>query len=339
MIKNIHILGSGSIGFIIGKALSYSKISSTYLIKDSKPKFSSFQINGSTFETNSEYINESNDAISHLFISTKAYDTVPAIRSVFHRLSLNSVIILVSNSSLFLFNVRVPKVQNGLLGVQDELQKSFTELPKLVFSSTTLGGYKSKDLVVNQTGCSGLSYFNIKNADCRTRELLIGLKCLNPVLFDGNSILEDLKFRNLLIQKLHINSCINPLTTISNCLNGELLNNERNAKLIIELTKENEKIFKLYFAGKENGLNEVQNKELEDIFTFKNLSNAVYSTLNVTKNNKSSMLQDFLKMKKTEIDYLNLYIVKLGIRVGIDAKNNKLVYEMFREKEGQSLRK
>jgi 2-dehydropantoate 2-reductase len=41
-----------------------------------------------------------------------------------------------------------------------------------------------------------------------------------------------------------------------------------------------------------------------------------------TKNNKSSMLQDVLAQRKTEVDYLNGHVVAMGRRYNIDCPVN-----------------
>ncbi len=45
------------------------------------------------------------------------------------------------------------------------------------------------------------------------------------------------------------------------------------------------------------------------------------------RNNVSSLLQDVRKGRRTEVDYLNGAIVKLGEEVGVDASANRLLVD------------
>ena len=56
-----------------------------------------------------------------------------------------------------------------------------------------------------------------------------------------------------------------------------------------------------------------------------NFIELTYSVANKTYNNKNSMLQDILKGKKTEIEFLNGKIVEYANELGIDAPLNEFL--------------
>jgi 2-dehydropantoate 2-reductase len=52
-----------------------------------------------------------------------------------------------------------------------------------------------------------------------------------------------------------------------------------------------------------------------------------------TREHKSSMLQDILRGKKTEIDYINGAVIRLGAKHGIETPYNSAVFRMVKAKE------
>lgn len=96
--------------------------------------------------------------------------------------------------------------------------------------------------------------------------------------------------------KLFINSIINPITAVFRVRNGEIIENKYLRELAIKLAEEDEKLrdrlgLELPYAKIEDKLFEVVEK---------------------TSENLSSMLQDIEWKRKTEIDYITGYILRLG---------------------------
>jgi len=56
----------------------------------------------------------------------------------------------------------------------------------------------------------------------------------------------------------------------------------------------------------------------------------MYSVAEKTYNNKNSMLQDVLKGKPTEIDFINGQIVEFGKKLGIDVGTNELLTALIK---------
>jgi len=113
-------------------------------------------------------------------------------------------------------------------------------------------------------------------------------------------------------KKAIINSAINPLTAIFKCRNGELLNHKNLLKKICE---EGEKI------ARKDGF------EMESAF------NATLEVIEKTKENYSSMLQDVLNGKKTEIEEINGEIAEIAKKYGIEACYNIVLTEIIKGME------
>jgi len=117
-------------------------------------------------------------------------------------------------------------------------------------------------------------------------------------------------------KKLFINCAINPLTVIFKVKNGDLL---RVQDLINPIVKE------LVIVSEKEGFK--FNKEE----TFK----TVIDVIENSSENISSMLQDILKGRKTEIDFLNGKIVELAEKHNVEVPVNRTLVSMIRFLENQ----
>jgi 2-dehydropantoate 2-reductase len=112
-------------------------------------------------------------------------------------------------------------------------------------------------------------------------------------------------------EKVFVNIGINAFGALTRLKNGQLLQNENLKLLMGEAVKEAIKIAELKKVN----------------LSKKDYLEVMYGVAEKTSENKNSMLQDVLKGKNTEIDYINGRIVKyaqeLGIRVPI---NETLTY-------------
>ena len=62
----------------------------------------------------------------------------------------------------------------------------------------------------------------------------------------------------------------------------------------------------------------------------RNYVELMYSVAKKTYNNKNSMLQDVLKGKPTEIDFINGRIVEFGKKLGIEVVTNELLTTLIK---------
>ncbi|MFT6113496.1 MAG: 2-dehydropantoate 2-reductase [Oleispira sp.] len=96
----------------------------------------------------------------------------------------------------------------------------------------------------------------------------------------------------VLLAKLALNSIINPLTVKYDCHNGDLINNPEMLQELEDLCKETAVFF----------------TEMQWTLDF-DLTERVKSIAKLTAKNRSSMLQDIQAQRKTEIDYINGYLL------------------------------
>ncbi len=140
-------------------------------------------------------------------------------------------------------------------------------------------------------------------------------KRLDPVaaLFNRSgvetSITDDLE--GLIWGKLLINVGINALTALTRLKNGQLLDYPGTRKLMAEAVGEGVKV--------------VEAKGVH--LRYPDAVDTVESVARATAANISSMLQDVLKKKHTEVDYINGAIVSEGQKLGIETPvNQSLTY-------------
>ena len=107
--------------------------------------------------------------------------------------------------------------------------------------------------------------------------------------------------------KLIVNAAINPLTAITKLKNGELLDCDETKELLSMTAEETARVAAI-----------VQPSLLLD-----NATSLVESVCKATSSNVSSMLQDVLRRRRTEIDAINGAIVNEAKKAGIQAQINE----------------
>jgi len=119
--------------------------------------------------------------------------------------------------------------------------------------------------------------------------------------------------------KLIVNSAINPITAILRAKNSVIIEDPLAAKLASKTVLEG------WLVSKAAGISLPRNPLIE-------LINVAYHT----RDNYSSMCQDIIKGKRTEIDYINAAIVEVGKRVGVRAVLNQVLTYIIKSLETRS---
>jgi len=128
-------------------------------------------------------------------------------------------------------------------------------------------------------------------------------------------VVEDIEFRIWL--KAAINAVINPLTAICRVKNGELLRNRYLWEIAQMIARECDEVMdKMGYSS--------------DIIS------EVKKVLELTANNKSSMLQDIERGKRTEIDYINGAFFKKGKKLGIALPINVTLINLVKVISGEN---
>ncbi|KAI9135897.1 ketopantoate reductase PanE/ApbA C terminal-domain-containing protein [Paraphysoderma sedebokerense] len=304
--------------------------------------------------------NVQNSKISTLVITTKSHQTIPSLTPL---LSCN----LIGPYTTLIF------IQNGY-GIFEDVIKLFKEyrtgLPKSVLMGiTTHGAYRTDN--TNETVWSGVgewvfSVFRSSGIEGDSSHDIDELNDNTDVLIESSnterdhdvirpeknstsrllSLLSSLpharivpysQFRRIQMQKLHINSIINPLTAILSIQNGQLLHSNSIQKTIDMLIEENYQLFKKLDLESDLGdRNRAFDKNVTELgteklnFTKEELRERVDQVMNQTANNWSSMYTDFSKNQETEIEYINGAIIKLGKKYGVDVKVNEVLYALIK---------
>jgi len=118
-----------------------------------------------------------------------------------------------------------------------------------------------------------------------------------------------------------INSAINPITALLRRPNGVLLENSYALKIARDAVQEGKMI-----------------AERKGISLPEDPAGALIKVAERTRENSSSMLQDVVMKRKTEIDYINGYIASEGERLGIDARTVSLLHRLIKAVEAEYLR-
>jgi 2-dehydropantoate 2-reductase len=130
-------------------------------------------------------------------------------------------------------------------------------------------------------------------------------------------------------EKLIVNACINPLTAILNCKNGELRHQPVFNRLIMELVDECCWIIKRQL--KEQVPSDLHHL-VETRFRPLRMAGVVRHVCSETSQNRSSMLQQVAKQGDTEIDYINGFLVRSGRKHRVGTSRNSMLVELVKAK-------
>ncbi len=117
--------------------------------------------------------------------------------------------------------------------------------------------------------------------------------------------------------KLCVNAAINPVTSLLRARNGVVLTNPSAHYLALKAVKECEAV------GKAVGI----------VFP-RDPVGELWRVASATKDNYSSMLQDILRGRRTEVDFINGAVVSRGVLVGVDVAVNRSLWHLVKELEG-----
>ena len=262
---------------------------------------------------------QDNDTIECLVLAVKAPQACKALWSVKHRLTRDSTICLIHNGMGIIeeINKKVfpdpldrPHYMVGIfshaLSTNGPFQVSHNGV-----GTTILSPVPSRDAVAPA---------NDKDADwAPTTKYMLRIMTLTPPLVAfAETPASILQYQ---LEKLAMNAVINPLTSVMECKNGELLYNYQLTRVM--------RLLLIEISGVICALPELQGiPGVETRFSPERLRRMVVQLASKTGNNRSSMLQDVLERRATEIDYINGYIVRRGEELGIKCVVNYMLQQM-----------
>lgn len=122
------------------------------------------------------------------------------------------------------------------------------------------------------------------------------------------------KLSLLRVEKMMLVNAVGALSAIERKTLGELAKNARTRKITEQILKETYDVLKNDYA----------------LPSFEEIKKRYYQTINAVKTHYSSMYQDVTSNRKTEIDFLNSLIVKLGKKKKIATPVNKAICDKIR---------
>ncbi|ODQ66973.1 2-dehydropantoate 2-reductase [Nadsonia fulvescens var. elongata DSM 6958] len=349
----IHILGAGNIGSLVAYAASQTTAYSPVLLLRNKNQLSQYIEQSSSSlifdqldspDPVSTWVDAASPEslstrIDNLVVTTKTYQTVPALQPWIEKLTPSANILFLQNGmgsvdaaiSVYWPEISVSRPQNS-------------SGPRIYVGVTTHGVFRHQNIPndfsrkFTHAGIGDLKFAHYRGGESPTNSsnelesMLTAAPALNGQLLDYQDLIRTQ------YQKLIANCCINPLTTMLDCPNGKL----NVSKTVVEslypaIVKECVQVINRHFqlAVSRQGDHDLgldYNKMLE----------MVYQVAHKTGANSSSMRQDMSKIiaqpktselnLQTEIDYINGWIVANGRLLGVPTPVNTMLLNMIKAK-------
>ncbi|MHA1135639.1 MAG: ketopantoate reductase family protein [Candidatus Thorarchaeota archaeon] len=303
----IVVVGSGSIGSLYGAYLS-TKEGNEVILVGRNPHIAAIRAKGlhiqgimgeRKFHLNAvEDASEIEDA-DLILLTTKTYDSIPAIKTAKHLIDKGAYVML---------------IQNGL-GTEERVAEEL-QTTRVLRATTCMGALRIGPGIVEATGC-GLTELGSRYPENYAYVLEL-TEMLRKCGFD---IRASENIEGVVWTKTLVNCGINPVGALTGFKNGEVYKNPELRGLVIRLVEEAVEIV------------EALGIEL----TTEDPVRYALGTAKATGDNINSMLQDIMAGKRTEIDSITGEIIRLGKELGIDTPSNETVYALVKAIESKYL--
>jgi len=303
----IVVLGSGSIGSLYGAFLSTIDENEVILV-GRNPHVAAIRTKGlriqgimgkHKFQLKAvEDVSKIQEA-DLILLTTKTYDTIPAIKSAKHLIVKGAYIML---------------IQNGL-GTEERVAEELNTT-KVLRATTCMGATRIRPGVVDATGC-GLTEIGSRYPENYAYVMKIS-KMLTKC---GFNVRPSRNIEGVVWTKTLVNCGINPVGALTGFKNGEVYKNLQLRGLVIKLVEEAVAIV----------------KALGIELTTEDPVRYALGTAKATGDNINSMLQDIRAGKRTEIDSITGEIIRLGKELGIETPSNESVYSLIKAIESKYL--
>lgn len=285
-----YILGAGSIGCLWAASLCHKGESPRLILRESSyQQFDQKRIplklltpeQISRFAVDIVSPETIHSPINRLIVCTKAQDSLSALNSVKPHLADNCRILLLQNG------------MGGQQAIRDALPTQ-----AIWAGSSTDGAYLSAPFEVRHAG-QGQTWIGPLSSHQQSEQGFYDL-CNNFRL----KVSQCDPIEQKLWEKLAINSCINGLTALFDCRNGELLDNgEKQVWLDQLITETSEVLAALGMPA--NALKE-----------------SVYGVCQITASNLSSTCQDARKGRATELSFINGFLIQQANSLGVTVNSH-----------------
>ena len=297
-------------------------------------------------EKYARFLGDDNQLIYHLVVCVKAHQTISALEAVKHRLGRHSTLLFLQNG------------MGTVEQVQEYLWPDPEKRPRFMVGINSHGVHATGPYSVVHAG-AGVIYLGIlpkeklpeepsseplkpppgvtiqkyppprsferkpAPADANPRYLLNALTRV-PLLTSVPLPPSELYIAQL--EKLAVNTVLNPLTVILDSRNGDILHNNALSRTMRLLLHEFAHVFlsQPQLRTLVNARQKLDPKRLEAILV---------GVARKTAQNISSMLQDVRRGTQTEVEYLNGYVVRKGEEVGIRPVMHYMIMQLIKGKQ------
>lgn len=292
----IGILGAGSLGRLWGAMLPSRGVA--FIARPGEPADTDISYHFRPFDGAESDIRiprlKTGQKPELILVTTKAGDTLNAVTGVIDQFPVDTPILL---------------FQNGL-GSQQAVAERWPDRPILAASTTEGANRPEPGLLVHAgTGDTWVGPLT------EPAELFVD-RAVAMLEDSGLAIHPEPAILQRLWQKLIINAGINPYTAILDCPNGEILAAPLYQSTIDKLCQE---------------LSELMDAAVQIRQTPDSLRQRIEQVAHNTAGNTSSMRADVLRGRRTEIDFINGYLVKLGKELGIETPVNQMLTEQVHQ--------
>lgn len=293
-----HILGAGAIGTLFADALSTDGGEVSLILRDGVHGETRTQVVERGDLVSEKHVKTTGPRghtdISHLLVTTKAYDVCAAIDSVIPRLNPDCNVVLLSNG----------------MGFQEQVLASIPSL-NIFCGTTTEGAHLLAAGHVRHAGRGETRIgFAAKTADDKRPVWLHQWeRAVDNSVWDSD-------IQPALWTKLAVNCVINPLTALNRCHNGELEARKSLANQVAPLRDEVAAVCRAQGHVKIAAA----------------LPRITAAVIQATSGNRSSMLQDMDAGRLTEIDYITGYLLEVADQHSIDIPLNRALFEAIKSR-------
>ena len=295
-----YVLGAGAIGGLWAARLALADYPVTLLLQD-RERVAAFGESPLRLEITgvieypaviAEAAADPGPGIEWLLVATKTYATLDALRPLQPRLSPATKILL---------------LQNGI-GMQQQVAAIYPRC-QVIAGVTTDGAWRRAPFHVVYAGRGKTRFGAVGEVD---RAGVDGLgRCLRRSGLDAVWV-EDIW--QPIWHKVAINCCINALSAVRRCRNGELLESAEAIEIMRGLAAEVRQVMAALKLG----------------FDFPGLFEEVIAVVEKTADNYSSMCQDVTRGVRTEIEYINGFVCARGEDCGVPTPLNRELLEAVR---------
>ena len=201
-------------------------------------------------------------------------------------------------------NAQVVLCHNGM-GTIDKALSLLPSSANLYFCTTNNGVFK-QDRVAHYAG-AGDSFWQLVKQGNQNKLTTNSINQILPNAIESNDL------EKLLWQKLIVNCAINPLTAIHQVKNGQLA--KANFQPII-----NDIVKEAVLVANAEGID----------ITFVDMLNKVHTVITQTSENNSSMFQDVLHKRETEIEFITGYLLESATNHNLKLKTNLDIYQQVK---------